>query len=150
MTQCGPMITINPGGSPTIVFISQLGVDGSSWQPIIDLLQTGAASVTYDRPGIGAAPARPAPNPPLPYSAFADELAQLLAENEVAGPLVVVGHSVGSLIARMFVDRNPERIAGVVHVDGSIPRLSLWPAVNNEQSPDGDGPDATHFRPDRR
>jgi pimeloyl-ACP methyl ester carboxylesterase len=128
---------------PTVVFISQLGTDGASWQPVIDKLTTEAPTFTYDRPGTGSAP--PDPNPPLPYSAFAAELEQLLGLREVDGKLVIVGHSVGSLIARVFVHRNLDRIAGIVHVDGSIPRCSLWPAVDFPQPPDGDGPDATQF-----
>lgn len=131
--------------SPTVVFISQLGTDGATWQPVIDGIRKPVATFTYDRPGTGCCPPRLAPNPPLPYSAFAAELEVLLGDAGITGPLVVVGHSVGSLIARVFADRNLDRIAGSVHVDGSIPRLSLWPAVNFPQSPDGDGPDATHF-----
>ncbi|MGK5682462.1 hypothetical protein [Actinoplanes sp. URMC 104] len=56
-----------------------------------------------------------------------------------------MGHSVGSLIARVFTGRNQRRVIGAVHVDGSIPRLALWPVVDIPQPPDGDGPDATHF-----
>jgi len=138
-------MTVNPGNSPPVVFISQLGTDGASWKPVIDLLTCGSATVTYDRPGTGDCPPRPAPNPPLPYSVFADELAAQLDEHDISGPLVVVGHSAGSLIARMFAARYPQRTCGVVHVDGSTPRLSLWPAVDKVQQPDGDGSDATHF-----
>ena len=139
------MMTISNGQSPPVVFIAQLGTGGDSWQPVIGLLTCSATTCTYDRPGTGTAPPRPAPNPPLPYSAFADELAALLADHDVVEPVVVVGHSVGDLIVRVFASRYPDRVAGVVHIDGSIPRLNLWPAVMIPQSPDGDGPDATHF-----
>jgi pimeloyl-ACP methyl ester carboxylesterase len=72
----------------------------------------------------------------LPYSAFAVELADLLDQQTVTGPLVVVGHSFGSLIARMFAARHPHRVAGMVHVDGSIPRGVLWcsPHVTGDPS----------------
>jgi hypothetical protein len=128
---------------PTVVFISQLGGDGASWQPVIDRLTCGAATFTYDRPGTGNAPPRPAPNPPLPYSAMAAELEALLPAEESG--LVLVGHSIGSLIARVFADRNPRRIAGMVHLDGSIPRVNTWPAYDEKPDPDGDGPRATRF-----
>jgi len=139
------MMTVNAGSSPPVVFISQLGTGGAAWKPVIDLLATSPVTVTYDRPGTGDAPARPAPNPPLPYGAFADELAALLDEHGVSERAVVVSHSVGSLIARVFADRHLRRVAGLVHVDGSIPRLSLWPFGPAVQPPDGDRPDATHF-----
>ena len=140
------MMTVNAGDSPPVVFIAPLGTGGASWKPVIDLLATSPTTVTYDRPGTGDAAPRPAPNPPLPYSAFADELAALLDEHGITEPAVVVSHSAGSLIARAFASGHPCRVAGMVHVDGSIPRLSLWPAVaSTSQPPDGDGPDATHF-----
>lgn len=137
------MMTVNPGGSPSVVFIAQIGTGGASWKPVVDLLTTSPATVTYDRPGTGNAPPRTSPGTPLPYSVFADELAALLDEQGIVGPVVVVGHSFGGLIARMFADRNPSRIAGLVHVDGSIPRGMLWPPLDWPSPPDGDGPDAT-------
>jgi len=139
------MMTVDPGASPPVVFIAQLGTGGASWKSVIDLLTTNPTTVVYDRPGTGDAPPRPAPNPALPYSVFADELAAQLDEHGVSGRVVVVGHSVGSLIARVFASRHIGRIAGLVYVDGSIPRLSLWPAGPTRQSADGDGAEATHF-----
>lgn len=143
-TQGGLMTTLNAGAPPTVVFISQLGTGGDSWKPVIEALTCGAATVTYDRPGTGSAPPRPAPNGPLPYSGFAAELESLLAEEGVTGPLVIVGHSFGGLIARAFADQYPGRVHGAVLVDGSIPRRSLWPAYPTvDDHPDGDGPNAT-------
>jgi pimeloyl-ACP methyl ester carboxylesterase len=121
-----------------IVFISALGEPGRHWQPVVDLLP-GLTTVTYDRPGIGTAPHRPPPNPPLPYSAFADELAALLDERGITGPAVIVGHSVGSLIARVYAHRHGHRVAGVVHVDGSMPQFHVYPGVESpEDGADGD------------
>jgi pimeloyl-ACP methyl ester carboxylesterase len=136
-------MTANAESAPTVVFVSQAGGDGGSWQPVIDRLVTDPATFTYDRPGIGGCPPRPAPNPALPYSAFADELATLLSGRRDGA--VLVGHSVGSLIARMYAAANPSLVAGMVHVDGSIPRLSLWPVHPGEPLGDGDGPEATVF-----
>jgi pimeloyl-ACP methyl ester carboxylesterase len=126
-----------------VVLISAVGAVGASWQPVIDRLTCGAPTVAYDRPGLGARPPRPAPNPAIPYSVFADELHAELAAHGFDGPVVLVGHSVGSLIARVFADRYPGQVAGVVHVDGSIPRLHLL--VAGEPFFDGDEPGATEF-----
>jgi len=145
MAEGGLMMTVISGVGPPVVFIAQLGGGGALWKPVIDLLTTGPTTVAYDRPGTGNAPPRPAPNPALPYSAFAEELAVLLADHGVTEPSVIVGHSVGSLIARVFADRHPGRVAGMVHVDGSVPRLNLWPAIEELEGPDGDGPTATAF-----
>ncbi len=137
------MLTIHDGESPTLVFIAQNGTGGGSWKPVIDRLTCGSAVITYDRPGTGAAPPRTAPNPPLPYSRHAAELAALLDHHQQRGPFVLVGHSVGSLIARMFAHADPSSTAGMVHVDGSIPRLSLWPAGPANQPTDGPSDEAT-------
>lgn len=139
------MMTIHPGKSPPVVFVAQLGTGGASWKPVIDLLTTAPTAITYDRPGTGDAPPRPAPNPPLPYSSFAEELAALLEQHRITEPVVLVSHSVGSLIARVFADRHPGQVCGMVHVDGSIPRLNLWPIGPLEEPLDGEGQDATSF-----
>lgn len=133
------------GKDPPVVLVAQIGTSGRSWWPTIDLLAATPrpSLVVYDRPGIGDSPPRPDPNPPLPYSAFANELAALLGVLNVPPPVVLVGHSVGSVIVRAFAVRYPERVAGMVHVDGSVPGLRLWPG--QEPPIDGEGPDATAF-----
>jgi pimeloyl-ACP methyl ester carboxylesterase len=134
-------VEVASGDDPPVVLVSSQGSPGSEWQPVRQLLATRPSVITYDRPALGASPARPAPNPPLPYSAFASELATMLDRLGVTDPVVAVGHSFGSLIVRMFAARQQARVAGMVHVDGSVPRLSLWPGSGS--STDGDGQDAT-------
>lgn len=134
---------VTSGAPPPVVFVSQIGTDGPSWQPVLDRLTYGAQTVTYDRPGIGASPPRPAPNPPIPYSAHATELDGLLTAIGVAEPVVLVGHSVGGLIVGMFAAHQADRVSGLVMVDASIPRLNLWPP--DSPVTDGDDPDATVY-----
>ena len=134
---------IRDGRDPPVVMVSALGEPGSHWQPVIKQLRTGPRIITYDRPGIGTSPPRPPPNPPLTYSAFAGELAALLDHLGIRRPVVLVGHSVGSLIIRMFAAAHPEQVTGIVHVDGSLPRLTLWPGGGARV--DGEGPDATEI-----
>ena len=128
------------GSYPPVVFIAQLGTGGDSWKPVLDRLP-GVAAFTYDRPGTGNAPGRPEPNPALPHSVFARELADLLEQHHLTRPAVVVGHSFGGNIAKVYAGQHPERIAGLVFVDSSIPQTFLHP--NKEPTVDGDGPDAT-------
>ena len=128
-----------PGAQPPIVFIAQLGGAGNGWQPVLDRLVTDSATIVYDRPGTGDAPPRPAPNPPLPYSAFAKELATVLDEHNIVEPAVIVGHSIGGHIARAFAGLWPDRCAGLVFVDASIPQFKLWwrdtePVVDGDAS----------------
>lgn len=117
--------TVGAGPEPVVVFISAMGQPLTDWATVIDKLSTGPAALAYDRPGIGRTPPRPAPNPPLPYSAFATELARLLDTLQIMRPVVLVGHSFGSLIARAFAHKWPARVVGVVHVDGGLPTFDL-------------------------
>jgi len=134
--------SLAPGASPPIVFVAQLGAGGDSWKPVLERLRDVNA-FTYDRPGTGVAPPRPAPKAPLPYSVFADELADLLDQHGIAEPAIIVGHSVGSHIARLFAARYPRRLAGFVAVDGSIPQFKLWPDTGPVI--DGDPPNGTEI-----
>ncbi len=135
-------ITNQGGPPPTVVFIAQLGTGGDSWQPVLDYLG-GLPSFIYDRPGTGQAPPRPSPNPTLPYGGFAQELEELLEQQDVPYPVLLVGHSFGGLIARAFAGLWPDRVAGMVFVDGSIPQFHLLPSA--EAKRDGNGPDATEI-----
>ena len=56
------------------------------------------------------------------------ELMALLVANHVTGPLVVVGHSYGGLVARAFVARYRSHVAGLMLVEGVAPydRLSHY------------------------
>lgn len=122
---CAISATIRPGAEPPVVFVSGMDEPGDAWAAVLPLLATRPTTVTYDRPGIGASQRRP-DRRPLPYSGFAEELAAILDHLDLTHPVVLVGHSFGSLIVRMFAARHPERVAGMVHVDGSIPELHLW------------------------
>ncbi|GIM97992.1 alpha/beta fold hydrolase [Paractinoplanes toevensis] len=133
-------ISMRAGDPPLIVFIAALGHGGDVWKPVIDRLP-GAAVLTYDRPACGDAPPRHAPNPPLPFSAFADELAELLDGQGVTEPFVLVGHSIGGSIARLFAQRHPERVAGMVFLEASLPQSLTWPET--DFLVDGDDPGAT-------
>jgi pimeloyl-ACP methyl ester carboxylesterase len=135
-------VSITEGSGPPDILIAQLGTAGTSWKPVVDRLG-GIATFTYDRPGTGNAPARPAPNPALPHSVFADELADILDVKGITEPAVIVGHSVGGLIARLYAARHPHRVAGLVLIDSSTPPFYLYPETR--RIIDGDGPDATEI-----
>jgi pimeloyl-ACP methyl ester carboxylesterase len=124
------------------VLVAQLGTGGESWGPVIDRL-AGMATFAYDRPGTGDAPPRPAPNPAIPHSVFAHELGALLEREHLTEPAVIVGHSLGGNIARVYAGLYPERVAGLVLVDPSISQSFIEPG--EPPKVDGDGPDATEI-----
>lgn len=133
--------SITPGDDPPVVLVAGLGFDRRSWDRVIEELGPGHATFAYDRPGIGEAPGRPDPAAPVSYGVLAGELATLLEESGVDAPAVLVGHSMGANVVRVYADRHPARVAGLVFVDGSLPRLAL----QSEPDPltDGDDPGAS-------
>ncbi len=74
----------------------------------------------YDRPGtpVGEKPSRsdPVPQPTTAGEAVADLHALLSAAGE-AGPYVLVGHSYGGLVVRLYASTYPEDVSGLVLVD---------------------------------
>jgi pimeloyl-ACP methyl ester carboxylesterase len=79
-----------------------------------------ARACAYDRPGtpVGEKPSRsdPVPQPTTAGDAVADLHALLIAARE-AGPCVLVGHSYGGLVARLYASTYPEDVSGLVLVD---------------------------------
>ena len=62
---------------------------------------------------------------------IAEELYQLLQRGAVPGPYILVGHSYGGLVMRLFTSRHAERVAGLVMIEPAIPEE--WAAPTPEQ-----------------
>ena len=103
-------------GAPTVVLVSGFGAEQRYWNPIVPTLAAVATVVTYDRPGIGKSELGDAPNH---GAQAADDLARLLAALAVPRPYVVVGHSYGGRIARLFASRHPEGVAALLLEESS-------------------------------
>jgi pimeloyl-ACP methyl ester carboxylesterase len=105
-------------GSPTIVL--EAGYDSSgldAWASLMDPLAGISRVCTYDRAGTGVSD--PRPKGTITSMSEADELRQLLDAANVAGPYVVVGHSYGGFISRLFAARNRDQTAGLILIDSS-------------------------------
>jgi pimeloyl-ACP methyl ester carboxylesterase len=69
---------------------------------------------------------------PLPRTAdrIADELRLLLQHAAVPPPYVLVGHSFGGLVVRLFAARHPGLVAGVVLIEPAIPEDWIDPSAD--------------------
>jgi pimeloyl-ACP methyl ester carboxylesterase len=115
-------------GAPTVIFDAALGASSLSWSLVHPQVARVTRACTYDRAGFGWSEAGP-----LPRTAgrIADELHQLLQRGAVPGPYVLVGHSYGGLVIRLFASRHPEEVAGLVLIEPAIPEE--WASPSPEQ-----------------
>lgn len=103
-------------GAP-VVFLHGLTFDRTSWQPVVDRLAGEFRCVTVDLPAHGDSP-----GPPRHLERVAGELRDLLDALNVERP-VVVGHSMGAVLALLYAARHA--VSGVVTVDQSLDLLAF-------------------------
>lgn len=107
-------------GSPTVVIEAGLGDWSTSWAGYVQPEVAKTTRVcTYDRPGLGWSEASPLPGD---AAQFARELHTLLQNANVPGPYVMVGHSLGGLVVRIFAHDYASEVAGVVLIESMNPK----------------------------
>jgi pimeloyl-ACP methyl ester carboxylesterase len=111
-------------GSPTVVLESAQGGTWMDWALVQPEVAKFTRVCSYDRAGMGWS--EPGP-PPRVSSRIADELNTLLTQGGQQPPYILVGHSVGGYHVRVFCDRYPEKIAGVVLVEATHEELERLP-----------------------
>ncbi len=99
---------------PAVVLEAGIAASSLSWCMVQARVAEFTTVVSYDRAGFGWSDAAPHH---CTASDAANDLNVLLERTEVQGPYVVVGHSFGSLIARVFEERFPGQVAGLVLID---------------------------------
>jgi pimeloyl-ACP methyl ester carboxylesterase len=102
-------------GTPTVLLESGLGETGAYWEWIEPAVARDTKVCVYDRPGRGWS--EPV-SVPQDGGAVATDLHMLMDRAHVPGPFVLVGHSSGAQYVRIFADRYPEQVAGIVLLDG--------------------------------
>jgi pimeloyl-ACP methyl ester carboxylesterase len=101
-------------GSPVVVLEAGIAASSLSWALVCKKIAGFTTVLTYDRAGFGWSDLAPRPSTALDS---ARDLALLLDKAEIRGSLLLVGHSYGGLIVRIFQQEFPGRIAGLVLVD---------------------------------
>lgn len=114
-------------GSPTVVIVAGMRASADDWtkaEPaklnIFSELSGFTRVCAYDRPGtpVGEEPSRsdPVPQPVTAGEAVAD-LHALVTAAHIATPSVIVAHSYGGVIARLYAMTYPGDVNGMVLVD---------------------------------
>ena len=116
-------------GTPAVVFEAALGGSSISWSLIQPEVARLTRACSYDRAGFGWSDAGPMPRT---AGRVADELRVLLDRGGVPPPFVLVGHSFGGLVMRIFAARHPSEVAGLVLVDPAHPEDWVKPAPKEQ------------------
>ena len=109
-------------GSPVVVFESGFGANAAAWDKVVPALAKQTRVCAYDRAGYGSSDPGPLPRD---GASIARDLDDTLRAARISGPLVMVGHSAGGLYVRLFADRRPKDVAGMVLVDPSVDHQDL-------------------------
>lgn len=105
-------------GSPTVILTAGLGDWGASWRKVQRPVSQHTRVCSWDRPGAGFSDPSDADQT---TQTTATDLEAALVAADIAGPYVMVGHSLGAYESMTFTDRHPDQVAGFVSVDGSFP-----------------------------
>jgi pimeloyl-ACP methyl ester carboxylesterase len=109
-------------GQPTVVFESGSECGAESLAMLARAIEHQTRAVIYDRAGLGQSD--PAPKPRTVEDAVAD-LHRLLHSAQLGGPYLLVAHSLGGWIARLFAHTYRHEVAGLMLLDSSHPEQTL-------------------------
>ena len=119
-------------GTPTVVFVSGRTGLGYVWTPT----QRGVSELTracwYDRADVGWSD--PGPDPAWGDMAARD-LHQLVKNAGLERPLVLVGHSFGGYIVRLYHHAYPGEVSGMVFADAALEDAGTIQGMPHRQRP---------------
>jgi pimeloyl-ACP methyl ester carboxylesterase len=101
---------------PTVVLMAGIFSWSLIWYKTQPVIAQKTRVCAFDRAAYGFSD--PAPQPQI-ISEVVDDLHKALQAGSISGPYVLVGHSLGGLEARIYVQRWPKEVAGIVLVDTS-------------------------------
>jgi pimeloyl-ACP methyl ester carboxylesterase len=122
-------------GSPTVVLEAGAGDMADVWsmkplgrgRAVLPAVARFTRVCAYDRPGTYMLPAGRSRSAPvaMPRTALdiVVDLRTLLRAAGVPGPYVLVGHSYGGMVARLFATTQPRSVAGLVSIDAQNERF---------------------------
>jgi pimeloyl-ACP methyl ester carboxylesterase len=108
----------NNEGRPTVILEQAWGGISTGWVRVQPIVAQTTRVCSYDRAGMGWSDPSPEPRD---AEHIATELHSLLHKATVPAPYVLVGTSFGGLYVRMYADKYPEEVTGMVLLDSSHP-----------------------------
>ena len=126
---------ISGQGGPTVIFegggSAGAGAPLEAWVLVQPAVSKFTRTVSYDRAGIGWS----APGPkPRDARQVARELHTALRNAHVDPPYILVGHSFGGPLNRVFAGMYPEEVLGMVLVDPTQEEFINWNQAQNHEN----------------
>ena len=107
-------------GAPTVVLASGFNAPQVYWNAVVPSLAERATVVTYDRAGYGKSEIGDLPCHGIQS---ARDMDVLLTELGVPGPYILIGHSYGARVVRLYASLYPDKTAGLILMDGQHPDI---------------------------
>jgi 3-oxoadipate enol-lactonase len=105
-----PAFTVLGGGGPTVLMLHGIGGGHLAFAPQVEALASaGYRAVAWDMPGYGHS----APIEPYTFKGLAQSCITLI-ESLKCGEVVLLGHSMGGMVAQEVVARRPELVSKLV------------------------------------
>jgi pimeloyl-ACP methyl ester carboxylesterase len=103
-------------GSPTVVLEAGFGGGTNNWRDVQPKLGQATRTCSYNRAGLHGSAEIPGVHD---AGDEIHDLERLLERAEIEPPYVLVGHSYGGLLARLFAYEHPGDVAGVALLDAA-------------------------------
>jgi pimeloyl-ACP methyl ester carboxylesterase len=101
-------------GSPTVILAGGSLEYSLFWALVQPEVAGFTRACSYDRAGYGWSESSPRPRT---ATIMVEELHTLLTNGKIEGPYVLVGHSLGGMMMRVYAQKYPDEVAGLVLVD---------------------------------
>src|ERR1051326_1775165 len=128
---------------PVVVLEAGGGGTSAAWSSVQAALPSTIRACAYDRAGSGKSDPGPQPRT---MDAEVTDLDALLKRSGIAEPIVFVGQSLGGILARLYLHKYPDRVAGMLLIDPTDEdsvvfnlRVNRWIKVRDLQDSLGEG-----------
>jgi pimeloyl-ACP methyl ester carboxylesterase len=109
-------------GRASVVFVSGLGEDHTTWKSVQDSIARVATTLSYDRSGLGKSPYA-GQNKGL--ASLAEELQSVIISNGISGRVILVGHSLGCQVIKKYASLYPGKVQGIIFLDPGFDERKL-------------------------
>ena len=116
-------------GSPVVILENGLGDNFADWALVQPRVAKFTKVCSYDRAYDGFSDAGPIP---VTMHQQVDELHKLLKAGQLRPPYIMVGHSYGGILARLYKSIYPSEVTGLVFVDATHEDIHLGAGMFRE------------------